>query len=276
MKVRNFFIPKLSSWLLGAALLVFVYVCGSYLYVLNHLRPVTAVTTPSILSPFTTWRPEAFSYIHQVNERQRMLTKSKRYNGFEIDTYTLPDKREIYVAHDQRQFKNKMTLQAAFAIPKDPQHAYYWIDMKTSLTQEQIDDVKNIARMSGVPLENLIFEPPTKDNAQAKLLSQNGLNVILFVTGFEKKMTPQQTADLVAHTQQCIDEIHPLAISSGMGLYPYLKAYFPNYYKAICYNTTKRPSLKKYFMRRAIQKDPSVIMLLNDEYNWDNLGGPYA
>ncbi len=252
-------------------LLASAYSGGAYLYVLGHLRDIQPVTEPSQAAAPTTWRPEVFSYIHQTNERQRMLTKSRRYQGFEIDTFTEPGKREIRVAHDKRQFPNQMTLQAVFATPKDPQHAYFWIDMKTSLTQQQIDDVKEIARVSGVPLQNLIFEPPYTDDAQAKLLVKNGLNVILFITGFEKDMTPQQIAELVAKTQKRIDQIKPLAISSGMGIYPYLKAYFPNYYKAICYNTTKRPSLKKYFMRRELPKhDPTVIMLLNDEYNWDN------
>ena len=262
---------RLAGLVLGISLgIVVLYVIGAYFYTLNHVRPVSPVVTPSLTKSPTIWKPEVFSFIHQTNERQRMLTKSRRYQGFEIDTYTEPGKREIRVAHDPRQFKNQMTLQAAFAIPKDPKHSYYWIDMKSPLTQEQIDDVKNIARMSGVPLENLIFEPPASEDEHAKLLVQNGLNVILFITGFEKNMTPQQTADLVAKTQQRIDEIKPLAISSGMGIYPYLKAYFPNYYKAICYNTTKRPSLKKFFMRRQMRKDPTVIMFLNDEYNWDN------
>lgn len=253
-----------------------LYAEGAYLYTLSHLRPVTPITAVSTSTAPTDWKPQAFSFIHQTNERQRMLTKSRRYHGFEIDIFTLPGERTIYVAHDPGQFKYKMTLQAAFSIPKDPQNSYYWIDMKTTLTQEQIDDVKNIAKTSGVPLENLIFEPPYTQDAHAKLLVENGLNVILFITGFDKKLTPQQTAELVKQTQQRIDEIKPLAISSGMGIYPYLRAYFPNYNKAICYNTTKRPSLKKFFMRRKIHQDPSVIMLLNDEYDWDNLGGPNA
>lgn len=269
---------KLSLWLRKIGLFVCIllgavvlYIIGAYFYTLGHLRPVTPLTSPSISSSPITWKPEVFMYIHQTNERQRMLTKSKRYQGFEIDIYTEPGKREIRVAHDPRQFKNEMTLQAAFSIPKDPQHSYYWIDMKHALTQEQIDDVKEIARVGGVPLENLIFEPPYTDDEQAKLLVKNGLHVILCITGFDKNMTPEQTAKLVAKTQKRIDEIKPLAISSGMGIYPYLKTYFPNYYKAICYNTTKRPSLKKFFMRREIHKDPTVIMLLNDEYDWDNI-----
>ena len=269
----------LKKLILFAGVLLVVaglYAAGCYLYILGHLRPIKPLITPSAATAPTTWRPNVFSYIHQTNERQRMLTKSHRYNGFEIDLFTKPGQPHIYVAHDERQFKNAMTLQAAFAIPKDPANAYYWLDMKHSLTQQQIDDVKKIAHMSGVPLENLIFEPPLHDDAQAKLLTQNGLNVILFITGFEKDMTTQQASELVAQTQKRIDDIKPLAISSGMGLYPYLKAYFPNYNKAICYNTTKRPSLKKYFMRREIAKDPTVIMFLNDEYNWDNLGGKNA
>lgn len=264
--------PRLVGGCLAVVLaLVIVYVLGAYVYVQGHLRPIKLQTSAQQTAAPTAWRPGAFSYIHQTNERQRMLTKSKRYNGFEIDTFTIPGQRQIYVAHDDRQFKNKMTLQAAFSIPKDPANAFFWIDMKTVLTQQQIDDIKEIARVSGVPLENLIFEPPYTHDEHAKLLVQNGLNVILFITGFEKNMTPQQTQQLVEKTQKRIEDIRPLAISSGMGIYPYLAAYFPNYYKAICYNTTKRPSLKKFFMRRALHKDPTVIMFLNDEYDWDNI-----
>ena len=256
----------------AVVLLMGLYVGGCYFYTLKHLHTVTPMATPITVATNTTWRPTAFSYIHQVNERQRMLTKSKRYNGFEIDIYTQPNDPTIYVAHDPSQFKYKMTLQAVFSIPKDPKEAFFWIDMKTSLTQAQIDQVKQIAQVCGVPLENLIFEPPYTDPAQGKLLAQNGLHVILFVTGFYKKnLSAEQTQALIDKIQQQIQEIQPLALASGMGNYPYLKTYFPNYYKALCYNTTKRPSLKKFFMRRLMKKDPTVIMLLNDEYNWDNL-----
>ena len=264
--------PRLWGYgLIVVLILAALYTLGAYVYAQAHLRPIKPQTPVSQLTSPTTWRPSVFSYIHQTNERQRMLTKSKRYNGFEIDTYTIPGERQIYVAHDSRQFKNKMTLPAVFSIPKEPANAFFWIDMKTPLTQQQIDDIKEIARVVGVPLQNLIFEPPYTHDETAKLLVKNGLNVILLVTGFEKNLSQEKTEKLVQKTKQRIEEIHPLAISSGMGIYPYLAAYFPNYYKAICYNTTKRPSLKKFFMRRAIQKkDPSVIMFLNDEYNWDN------
>ncbi len=277
MKIYNYkhfsFIHLASKTILLAMLALAVYALAAYAYTRLHMRPITPLVPPSPLTAQTDWRPGAFSYIHQVNQRQRMLRKSQRYNGFEIDTYTLPNDPTIYVAHDPRQFKYKMTLQAAFSIPQDPQKAFFWIDMKTSLTQAQIDEVKKIAAFCGVPLENLIFEPPYKDPAQAKLLSQNGLHVILFITGFYKEnLSPEQTQALVDKINQQIEEIHPLALASGMGNYPYLKAYFPQYYKAICYNTTKRPSLKKHFMRRLMRQDPHVIMYLTDEYSWDNWG----
>ncbi|MBR3632455.1 MAG: hypothetical protein IKN49_05315 [Elusimicrobiaceae bacterium] len=272
MKTKHTWLYRLSKIIVLLAILVGIYAGVSYILVCNHLRPITPIATPYLGTPTGSWGPTAFSFIHQTNERQRMLTKSKRYHGFEIDLYTQPNDPTLYVAHDPRQFKYKMTLQAAFSIPKEPAENFFWIDMKSSLTQAQIDEVKNIARLCGVPLENLIFEPPYKDDAQAKLLTQNGLRVILFITGFEKEFNAEQTQALVDKTQHRIEEIQPWGISSGMGLYPYLKAYFPNYPKAICYNTTKRPSLKKYFMRRLIAKDPSVRIFLTDEYNWDNLG----
>ena len=208
--VNSTWIKYISRVFLFLLVVSVLYAAGSYGYVRKHLRAIERLTPPVTVTPPTTWRPGVFSYIHQTNERQRMLTKSKRYNGFEIDTYTLPEKREIYVAHDQRQFKHKMTLQAAFSIPKDPKQTFFWIDMKTALTQQQIDDVKEIARVIGVPLENLIFEPPYNDDKQAKLLVENGLNVMLFVTGFYKEnLTAQQTQQLVQKIQQQIEDIKP-------------------------------------------------------------------
>lgn len=264
-------LKKFFLCLITAAGAFALYALGAYLYTLHNLRPVTPLTEPSQTAPASSWRPDDISFVHQTNSRERLLKKSKKYNGFEIDTYTLPEEETVFVAHDPGQLKYKMTINTAFAIPQDAQNTYWWIDMKTLLTQSQIEQILRAARRFGIPQDHLIFEPRMNHEDQALLLKKNGLNVILQITGFYKEnLDARQTASKVAEIQRQIDLIKPLAISSGMGNYPYLKAYFPRYPKAVCYNTTKRPSLKKRFMKRQMQKDPSVIMLLTDEYDWDN------
>ena len=272
MKIRySSLFKKLFLCLAAAGGAFALYALGAYLYTLHHVRPVTPLVPPSQTAPASSWRPNDISFVHQTNNRERLLKKSKKYNGFEIDTYTLPGEETVFVAHDLDQLKYKTTINTAFAMPQEAQNTYWWIDMKTLLTQSQIDQILRAARRFGIPQDHLIFEPRMDHEEQAMLLKKNGLNVILQIIGFYKEnLDERQTAEKVAEIQRLIDRIQPLAISSGMGNYPYLKTYFPHYPKAICYNTTKRPSLKKRFMKRQMQKDPSVIMLLTDEYDWDN------
>lgn len=262
---------KLLLCLIAAGGIFALYALGAYLYTLHHLRPVTPLTAPSQTAPASAWRPNDISFVHQTNNRERLLKKSKKYNGFEIDIYTLPGEETVFVAHDPDQLKYKMTINTAFAMPQEARNTYWWIDMKTLLTQSQIDQIIRAARRFGIPKDHLIFEPPVQQEAQALLIKKNGLHVILQITGFYKEnLDARQTAAKVSEIQRQIDLIKPLAVSSGMGNYPYLKTYFPLYPKAVCYNTTKRPSLKKRFMKRQMQKDSSVIMFLTDEYDWDN------
>ena len=120
MKTKHTWLYRLSKIIVLLAILAGIYAGVSYILVCNHLHPITPIATPYLGTPAGSWGPTAFSFIHQTNERQRMLTKSKRYHGFEIDLYTQPNDPTLYVAHDPRQFKYKMTLQAAFSIPKEP------------------------------------------------------------------------------------------------------------------------------------------------------------
>lgn len=252
-----------------AALCFLIYVALAYVYAQNRTHPAPQRTRVSELaSGPDVYRPDDFLFIHRVNTPDRVQRKRLKYNNFELDVITEKGDETVYIAHDDSQLKGRVTFKDIMNAQPFPQYANYWVDMKHELTQKQINQVLADAKAFGLNPERLIFEPATDENA--RLLRKNGLNIILQITGFKKGLTPEQEAALVKDTERRIRELEPIAISSGMGQYPFLRTYFPDYYKAICYNTTKRPSIKKEIVKRLMKSDPTVTMFLVDEYDWDN------
>ena len=89
------------------------------------------------------------------------------------------------------------------------------------------------------------------------------------IDGFnEDDGNSEKRAQLNAQMEELVRRYQPFAIAGSLGKYPYLKAYFPNYNKAIYSSTTVRPSLKKKFLKEAMFKDPTVLVFMQDEYTW--------
>ena len=108
------------------------------------------------------------------------------------------------------------------------------------------------------------------------MLGQEGIKShkswMIQLEGFE-----QDNGDFVQRTKlnaQALalwEKYQPVAVSASFGKYVHLQAYFPQMPKAIYYSATKRPSLKKTFMRQHMRRDNSVKIFMVDEYDWINL-----
>ena len=252
---------RLFILLLCASLL---YSSAMYGYVWLQMRPIDPITTVSGLQSLDT-RPQVH-LIHAVNSVRRAKAKDSHYEGLELDLNRMDGR--LLVAHDEKDFKDAGSLEQLFSTATNPQQQTWWIDLKTTLTQADIDELKTLAARFSINPRRMFFE--TGGGETADLLTQNGFPILLqVVNGFnEDEQDPQKRAELNAQMEENIRRYRPFAIAGSLGKYPYLKAYFPNYNKAIYSATTVRPSLKKKFLKDALFKDPHVLLFMQDEYTW--------
>lgn len=249
--------------------IIIVFICAALLYstatwgyVFMQMRPVTPISPVSAAaSPAS--RPQVHM-LHQVNTAQRAKAKDTSFAGFELDLNRVNGR--LAAAHDESGFAQAATLSDIFSAVQTPGAKTWWIDVKTALTQEDINEILALAKQYNIHPRQLLFE--TDPGPTAALLTKNGLPVLLGVPeGFDNdRGSPERRAELNTKLKNDIDQYQPLAIAASMGKYPYLKAYFPHYNKAIYNNNTVRPSLKKQLYARAMAKDPSVLAFMQDEY----------
>ena len=252
---------RLLFVLLAAAVL---YTAGTYGYIWNKMRPLTPLTQPSALASLSR-RPQVHM-VHAVNTVQRARAKDAHYDGFEIDISRVEG--QLRVAHDEKDFKHAVTLCDIFAAVKNPAQKTWWLDLKTELTQEDVDRLKKAAAHFNINPRRMLFE--TGPGTTPDLLNRNGFPILLqVIDGFEQDGGSAQTRALLnAKMEQLLRRYQPFAIAASIGKYPYLKAYFPHYNKAIYTATTVRPSLKKKFLKDAMFKDPFLQIFMQDEYTW--------
>lgn len=252
-----------------AAKFILLFVCASLLYtttmygyVWMKMRPVTPIAPASAVASASV-RPQVLM-LHRVNTVRRATAKAPRYEGFELDLNRVNG--SLRVTHDAGKTENAATLGDIFSSVSNPGQKTWWIDLKTELTQNDIDDIKSAAARYGINPRRLLFE--TSAGPTALLLQKNGLPLILSVPdGFDRDGgDPQKRAALNARLEEQIRTYHPYAVAASFGKYPYLKAYFPNYNKAVYSSTTVRPSLKKKFLAEAMLRDPKVQIWMQDEY----------
>ena len=241
-----------------------LYTSAMYGYVWLQMRPIAPIATASSLQSLDT-RPQVH-LIHAVNSTQRAQAKDAHYEGFELDLNRIDGR--LMVAHDEKDFKKAVPLERIFSAIKHPQQKTWWIDLKTTLTQTDIDEIKAQATRFGISPRRMLFE--TGGGESADLLTQNGFPILLqVIDGFnEDEQDPQKRAELNTRMEEMLRRYQPFAIAGSLGKYPYLKAYFPNYNKAIYSATTVRPSLKKKFLKDAMFQDPRVLLFMQDEYTW--------
>ncbi len=228
------------------------------------MRPLTPLTAPVEITSLAT-RPQVKT-IHAVNSARRAQAKQNRYDGVEIDINRKDG--QLVAAHDPSRFDKAVPLETIFAALEKPESKTFWLDLKINLTQDEINYIKDLARRYHINPRRILFE--TSAGPQADLLNANGLTILLQLPSefIEDAGNAQKRAQLNAQLEELLRRYQPFAISASLGKYPYLKTYFPHYNKAIYSSTTVRPSLKKYFLARAIMQDPTVQVWMQDEYTF--------
>lgn len=245
--------------LISTALL---YTSAMYGYAWIKVRPITPAAP---VSELTTARTMPFVHmIHRVNTVNRARAKDKAYIGMEIDLSRVNGK--LLVAHDASNFDQAVPLESIFSAVQNPSQKIWWIDLKNSLSQADIDDLLATAAKYHIPTEHLLFETTAGKTAQR--LKQNNLLLLLQLPdGISAAIRrPQQHMAYNASLEKLLQQYQPYALTASLGKYPYLKTYFPHYNKAIYSSTIIRPSLKKYFLTRIMCHDPSVVIWMQDEY----------
>ncbi len=248
---------------------VVAYVSFMYVYTDHMFAPITLLESPNSAAPHQEWSIPLVPFIHKVNTPQRAHQKDKKYTGFEVDVMSYQG--NLLAAHDPVEARRNIKLVDIFKAVKNPQQKVWWLDIKGELTNEAIDQITHLATQHNIPTEHLLFEVPP--GPTAKLIVQKKLGLLLpLPEGFdEDNQNPVTRTELNAKALALWEEYKPLAVSASFGKYAYLRAYFPNMPKAIYYSATKRPSIKKPFMRKHMAQDPSVKIFMTDEYSWINL-----
>ena len=247
---------------LGLLCGVLLYSTAMYGYVWLKMRPLTPLIPPSQLQSYSQRPP--LHMIHAVNSVRRAQAKEKHYDGFEIDIFHKDGK--LMAAHDAASLTAAPELEQIFAALKHPETKTFWLDLKIDLTQEDINTLKLLAKKYHIHPRKMLFEValgPTAD-----LLTENSFPLLLQLPdGFHQdEGNVEKRQQLNAQLEETLLKYQPLAVVGSFGKYPYLQAYFPHYNKAIYSSTTVRPSLKKYFLTRALFADPSVLIWMQDEY----------
>ncbi len=254
---------KLFYSLVGLAALAVIYALGTFVYVKIQMRPLPLMIAPSSAAASLDTRPQVH-LVHAVNSVRRAQAKDAGFEGFEMDLNRVNG--QLMLAHDEKDFSGAVPLSAVFEAVQNPGEKTYWIDLKTTLTPADINELKSQASRYGVSPRRMLFE--TGPGETADLLNAAGFPILLqVVNGFDEDGNdPQTRAALNAQMEDLLRRYHPFAIAASLGKYPYLQAYFPQYNKAIYSATTVRPSLKKKFLKDAMFQDPTVLLFMQDEY----------
>lgn len=245
------------------------YAAFMYVYTDHMFAPVPLLAQPSPQAPASTWTAPKAKFIHRVNSPTRARFKDHKFNGFELDVWM--HEGQPFAAHGQTELQRDIPLGSIFGAVENPAQKAWWLDLKTELTETDLQAILQTAQEYHIPTENLLFE--AGPGPTAKLIKQYHLGLLLALPeGFEEDhQDPQKRAELNAQVLALWQEYQPAAVSASFGKYGHLRAYYPNMPKAIYYSATRRPSLKKYFMAAHMQKDPSVQIFMTDEYTWINL-----
>ncbi len=254
---------KLFYSLVGLVSLAVIYALGTFVYVKIQMRPLPLMIAPSSAAASLDTRPQVH-LVHAVNSVRRAQAKDAEFEGFEVDLNRVNG--QLMLAHDEGDFARAVPLSAVFGAVQHPEEKTYWIDLKTTLTPQDIDELKALAARYGVSPRRMLFE--TGPGETADLLNAAGFPILLqVVNGFDEDGdNPQTRAALNAQMEELLRRYRPFAIAGSLGKYPYLRAYFPQYNKAVYSATTVRPSLKKKFLKDAMFQDPSVLLFMQDEY----------
>lgn len=248
---------------------VIAYVSFMYVYTDHMFAPIALLEKPHVTPTFQEWTLPTVPFIHKVNTPARARQKDKKYPGFEVDVFSYQG--NLLAAHDLAEAQRNVKLADIFKAVNNPQEKLWWLDVKSELTDEEIDKIVHQANQYNIPTNHLLFE--VSAGPTAKRITQKNLGLLLpLLEGFDEDgNNPATRAQLNERALALWEEYKPLALSASFGKYAYLRAYFPDMPKVIYYSATQRPSVKKMFMRRHMAQDPSVKIFMTDEYSWINL-----
>lgn len=240
-----------------------------YVYTDQMFAPTSLLAEPNPITPHQAWELPLVPFIHKVNTPERARKKDDKYAGFEVDVLSLNG--QLLAAHDKTQAAHNILLKSIFAAVKNPAEKIWWLDIKGTLTDKELKEIVHLAQQYNIAKNHLLFEAPPGPLAQR--IAQKNLGLLLALPdGFNQDQANRATRDELNKKIIALwEQYHPLALSASFGKYAYLRAYFPQVPKAIYYSATKRPSIKKFFMRRHMKQDPSVKIFMTDEYDWINL-----
>lgn len=274
--VIMFFMKKAFLYTLAALFVIIVIplvsLFAAFFYVeskFNNIKPISRVHETETYKG-TSYHNVVF--LHQVNTLKRAKIKENTFKGFEFDIMVLDDGK-IIVAHDdiKKKFGYWTNLEDIFSALESPDDNLFWMDLKSDLSEDNINEILALADKFNIPRANFFFEIGGGAGEEtAKKLKKQSLLLIYQVPHEMDKDggDPAKREAVNNEMQRIIDEYEPFALAGSIGKYHYLKTYFPNMKKAIHYSTTKRPSAKKLFMERKMLKDPKVELYMIDEYTY--------
>ncbi|WP_428898320.1 hypothetical protein Dip518_000513 [Parelusimicrobium proximum] len=265
--MRKLLVRLLAFICILAAASVLFSAC-EYLYVKNKFKDIRPIAPVEYTGTYAGAGYTSSRIIHKANTAARAKAKEGAYDGYELDLFVREDGKMV-VAHDEKHIDKGVSVEEIFATVKRPKTHVFWLDLKRDLTREHIDNILDIARKTGVAEENLFFEVMGgAGESTIKILKEKNLRFLYQITeGFDRDGgDPAKRRELNARLKAEIEKYEPFAIGASAGKYPYLKTYFPNMNKAIHYSTSKAPTLKKYFVARKLLSDPSVKLVVTDEY----------
>lgn len=262
---------KRNPWLfypLVLALAGALYVAYAYGYAAQKTANLpTAAEAPAHTVPAVyPWPQETLLFLHAVNTPLRAQRKEARFDGFEIDLMTLPG-GQLAVAHDESDLGKQQRLDDIFSAMQRPAEKYYWLDLKTPLTQEHINNLLLSLSRFGIDPQQVLLETPV-EGPNAELLRQNNLPLLLTLPeGFDDpSATSEQLAALQTQTRALSTRLQPAALAASFGKYAPISKWLPEQNKALYSTNIVRPSLIKHFLKKRVLKDPSVKIYLTEEY----------
>lgn len=146
---------KLCYCLLGLIGLAVIYSAATFIYVKIQMRPLPQPLAPQSEIASLATRPQVH-LVHAVNSVRRAQAKDQDFEGFEVDLNRVNGR--LMLAHDEEHFDRAIPLSALFEAVANPEGKTYWIDLKTDLTPQDIDELKALAAQFNVSPRRMLFE----------------------------------------------------------------------------------------------------------------------
>ncbi|WP_424244661.1 hypothetical protein Dip510_001920 [Elusimicrobium posterum] len=250
---------KTITILLSLAVIWGIFTGVEYILVKIRFTPVAYVPPSKISSVFPAYSGK--NLLHRVNTQQLMAKKIPAYDGAELDVYYKG--KRYFAAHDEKDVGRESVKEVLSAAPQ-LSDKYFWIDLKSPF--ESLENARNLKKVFeevGILLDKVIVE--TDSPSAASLSVEAGFLTALQGHGFDRKYDIEELKENLERTEWEVTASGVQALSCSLTNYPFLRSYFPQMPKIVYYTNNSNPiSLKRYFVKKELQKDPMVKMILMD------------